>query len=81
MNREARAMKRASRSQARQRVRQLVKEGQLSRQDAASVVDVPEAPEAPAAQAVAERAADRVASDLAGGDPRKEKDQQQQPPG
>jgi hypothetical protein len=66
MNREARAMKQASRSQSRQRVRQLVKEGQLSRQDAASVVETPEAPETPAAQAVADAAADKVASDLAG---------------
>jgi hypothetical protein len=59
-------MKQASRSQSRQRVRQLVKEGQLSRQDAASVVETPEAPETPAAQAVADAAADKVASDLAG---------------
>lgn len=66
MNREFRAQKRASRSQSRQRVRELVQSGQLSRQDAASVVETPEAPEAPAAQAVADAAAERVASDLAG---------------
>ncbi len=66
MNREARAMKQASRSQSRQRVRELVQSGQLSRQDAASVVETPEAPETPAAQAVADAAADKVAGELVG---------------
>jgi len=80
MNREARAMKQASRSQSRQRVRELVQSGQLSRQDAASVVETPEAPEEPAAQAVADAAADKVASDLAGTSAATQEDQKKNNP-
>jgi hypothetical protein len=80
MNREARAMKQASRSQSRQRVRQLVKEGQLSRQDAESVVETPEAPETPAAQAVADAAADKVAGELAGASTAAQEDQKKKNP-